>query len=334
MRNLNEIIDDSTMNWFLEKDNPSVRYFALTELLDCAKNNSDVVETKNAIMKSGIVPKILEQQNPVGYWGTEKKFYLEKYTGTVWQLIILAELAADQNDDRIKKACKFILDNSQDKESHGFSINSSGKDKCGRHSEVIPCLTGNMVYSLCKLGFLNDERVQKGIQWICQYQRYDDGVSDVPQGWPYDRFDTCWGKHTCHMGVVKSLKALAAISEEQRTSVVNKKIQELVEYVLIHHIYKKSHNLEITSKPGWLKLGFPLMYQTDVLEILKILTDLGCNDPRMQSAIEKVRSKQNSEKRWTLENTFNGKMLYDIEKKGESSKWVTLRAVEVLRRWV
>ena len=330
MKSVSNIIDDATLNWLLEKNNPSVRYYALTKLLGYSSNNDEVIEAKNEIMISGLVPQILKQQHEAGNWGNEKKFYLEKYSGTVWQLIILAELSADPSDERIKKACNFILDNSQDKESFGFSINSSGNEKGGRHSEVIPCLTGNMVFSLIKLGFLNDDRVQKAIQWICKYQRTDDGEENIPQGWPYERFEICWGKHTCHMGVVKSLKALAAIPEEKRTDIVKNKISELVEYVLMHHIYKKSHNLEKVSKPGWLKLGFPLMYQSDVLEILYILADLGSRDNRMESAIEKVNAKQNTTKRWKLENTYNGKMLYDIEEKGESSKWVTLRAVDVL----
>jgi hypothetical protein len=33
-----------------------------------------------------------------------------------------------------------------------------------------------------------------------------------------------------------------------------------------------------------------------------------------------------------LENTLNGKMWVDIEQKGKPSKWVTLRALRVLKR--
>jgi hypothetical protein len=39
--------------------------------------------------------------------------------------------------------------------------------------------------------------VQKAINWIAQYQRFDDSEGDTPKGWPYDRFEMCWGKHTC-----------------------------------------------------------------------------------------------------------------------------------------
>jgi len=102
----------------------------------------------------------------------------------------------------------------------------------GRHSEVIPCLTGNMVWSLIRLGCLSDPRVQRGINWIAEYQRFDDAIKNPPQGWPYDKFEICWGKHTCHMGAVKALKALAEIPSRARSKSVQRKIEEGVEHML------------------------------------------------------------------------------------------------------
>ncbi len=333
MKNIKEITNEETVAWLLEKENPSVRYFTLTRLLNSSESSLEVLETKQKIMTLGVVPKILKQQNEAGYWGEPKRFYLNKYSGTVWQLMILAELGADPANQQVRNAGEFILENSQDIESYGFAIHKSGKSAGGRHSEVIPCLTGNMVWSLIKLGFIDDIRVEKGIEWICQYQRSDDGITEAPARWPYERYDVCWGKHTCHMGVIKSLKALSAIPEEKRNRVIENKIEELAEYILVHHIYKKSHQLEKTSKPGWLKLGFPLMYQTDILEILGILVDLGYKDPRMNEAVEIVKSKQNQEHRWKLENTFNGKMIEDIETKGQNSKWITQKALNILMKY-
>ncbi len=327
---LEQVTDEKTIDWLLEKENPSVRYFTLTKLLGKNESDKEVLESKNDIMKIGIVPAILEKQNETGYWGEPMRFYSDKYSGTVWQLIVLAEMGADINNTQIKKACEFILDNSQDIESYGFAVNRSSKAGGGRHSEVIPCLTGNMIWSLIKLGYLNDDRVINGIGWICKYQRSDDNHYKVPKDWPYDRYEMCWGKHTCHMGVVKSLKALSAILKEQRNKAVKEKITILSEYILIHHIYKKSHDLKSISKPGWVKLGFPLMYQTDILEILGILADLDYHDPRMEDAIEKLKTKQNKDGRWNLENTFNGKMIKNVETKGKSSKWITLKALNVL----
>jgi hypothetical protein len=325
------ILKADPTTWLLEEDNPSVRYFTLTEILDKPISDSEVKEAKNAIMNIGIVPRILAKQKDNGYWETPRDFYTAKYRGTVWQLMILAELGADGRDDRIRKACEFILANSQNPESGGFSMWLSVKTGGGRRSGVIPCLTGNMVWSLIRFGYLEDPRVQLGINWIITYQRFDDGIKEAPKGWPYDRYVMCWGKHTCHMGAVKALKALAEVPPDKRSKEVEATIKNGVEHMLRHHIYKRSHDLSQVSKPGWLRFGFPLMYQTDALEILGILTKLGYRDERMQETVDLVVSKQDAQGRWKLESTFNGRFQVNIERKSELSKWITLNALKALK---
>jgi hypothetical protein len=327
------VLNTDPTEGLLEEDNPSVRYFALTEILDKTITDSQVQEAKNAIMTTGVVPKILAKQNSDGSWDKPSGFYTAKYKGTVWQLIILAELGADSYDNRIKRACEFMLVNSQEKASHGFSMATAQKTGGGRASGVIPCLTGNMVWSLIRLGYLQDSRVQAAVNWITAYQRFDDAEGTAPTGGIYDRYKMCWGKHTCHMGAAKALKALAEIPQSQRNSEVEATIRNGAEYFLKHHIYKQSHNLNKVSKPSWLHFGFPLMYQTDALEVLGILAKLGYKDPRMQEAVDLVASKQDAYGRWKLENTYNDRFQVKVERKGQDSKWVTLSALKALKRF-
>lgn len=326
-------MSDNIVEWLLEENNPSVRFFTLTSLLGKSLDDPKVSEAKKSIMEKGMVPKILSSQNDDGSWGIPERFYSDKYSGTVWTLLILAEMAANPADPRIRKACEFILEQSRDPESGGFSHIRSTKTLTGITSGVIPCLTGNMVYSLIKLGYLNDERVQKAIAWICRYQRADDGEEKTPTEKIYERYKVCWGRHSCHMGVAKTLKALAAIPEDERNSEISDKLSQFFEYFLKHHIYKKSHNLDAVSKPGWLKFGFPLMYQTDVLEMLGIFADLKIRDPRLEDAIGIVESKKTKDGLWMMENSNNGKMIVSVEKKGKPSKWITLKALKVLKEY-
>src|SRR4030042_4912423 len=104
MGNWKSLLKAEPTNWLLEEDNPSVRYFTLTEILDKPVSDSEVKEAKNAIMNIGLVPKILAKQNADGYWETPTAFYTAKYKGTSWQLIILAELGANEKDTRVRKA--------------------------------------------------------------------------------------------------------------------------------------------------------------------------------------------------------------------------------------
>lgn len=316
--------------WLLEPDNPSVRYFTLLDVLKCSPKDADVASAKRSIMRTGVVPRILARQKRGGYWGKAEDFYVRaKYRGTVWQFIMLAELGADGRDPRIRRACEFALNRIQDRESGGFAYR--GHRAGGRHDCVIPCLTGNMVWSLVRFGLLEDPRVRRGIDWITRCQRFDDGDGEAPRGWPYDNKEACWGRHTCHMGAVKALNALAEIPPRKRSREVRGVIEQGTEYLLKHHIFRQSHDLRRVSRADWLRFGFPLMWRTNALDILGILTRLGGRDRRMQEAIDLVVSKQDARGRWKLETTFNGRVLVNIEREGEPSKWVTLNALRALK---
>lgn len=320
--------------WLLEEENPSVRYFTLRDILDSPEDDRAVRSARREIMRRGTVPEVLEKQSSPAYAAAYPRFYTDKYDGLVWSLIVLAELGADATP-QIRAQCEYLLANAQETQDGGFSMHTAQRTGGGRITEVIPCLTGNMVWSLIRFGYLDDPRLQKAIAWMTRYARFNDGVEETPQVPPYDRFEMCWGKHVCHMGVVKILKALSAIPDEQRkTGDVGETIQKATEFLLMHHIYKRSHDLRRTSKPGWLKFGFPLMYQTDALEVLDILTGLGVHDSRMDEAVDAVVAKQDTMGRWHAENTFGSdRLLVPIGQKGEQSKWITLRAVRVLKRY-
>ena len=327
------MVQNSILDWLLETSDPAVRAATLTSLCQKSENDPEVLTTRKAMMASVPIAKILSLQNPDGSWGLEERFYDDKYTGSVWTLLTLAELGADPEDPRIHRACEFILGHSQDPDEYGFSMRQSAKTHAGLPGYVIPCLTGNLVYALIRFGYLQDERIQNAIAWILKYQQADDGSLHGPQDPIVKRLEPCFGRHTCHMGVAKALKALAAIPGGLRTPAVTAKIGELAEYFLIHHLYRKSHDLAQISKPGWLHFGFPLMYQTDILELLEIFATLHLRDPRLDDAIAVVAGKQDAEGRWLLENSYNGKMLIRIEQKGTPSKWITLKALNVLREY-
>jgi hypothetical protein len=317
-------------DWLVEKENPSVRYFTLKDILGKAENDPDVKDAREKIMTTGIVPRILEKQNADGSWGVPENFYVNaKYKGTVWNIITLAELGADGKDQRTKKTAEFIIARSQDKQSGGFAY-TSGEDG-GDHERVIPCLTGNMVFSLIRFGYLDDPAVKHGIDWITKYQRFDDGIEQEPKGWPYQRFPNCWGKHTCHMGAVKSLKALAEIPVGQRNKAVNETIKKGAEYLLIHHLYKSSHDPSVAAKRFWANFGFPTLWKIDALEMLGIIVKLGYHDERMQDAIDLLVSKQDELGTWKMEKSWNSRLLVSLEKDDKPSKWITLNALRVLK---
>lgn len=63
-----------------------------------------------------------------------------------------------------------------------------------------------------------------------------------------------------------------------------------------------------------------------------MLVSLGYgSDPRLAQARRLILSKEDGQGRWLLERSLNGKMWVDLEQKSKPSKWVTLRALRVLK---
>lgn len=327
--------------WLLEPDNPSVRYFTLNELFQLSESDTDVLETKELIMSHGVIPRILNKQTPTGNWyypKTVKKYgnsslvdcgYLPKYRGTIWQLLIFAELGAVGRDPRIQKACDYVLERIY-MEQNGEGFFTFDPTLTSTYSQA-PCFAGNMVFSFSRLGYKNDNRIKKALDWLIKYQRFDDGEWATPNEWPYKgRRDRCFGSHSCYMGCIKALKAITTVSPEERTKQMHDFIQKGAEFFLRHHIYKKSHNLTKIIKKGYDQMSFPTMYHSDFLEILLVLTDLGIHDERMSDAIELLLSKQTANGQWILERTPRY-MLTKIETRGKESKWITYRALKILK---
>ena len=323
-------VPPETLDWLLEENNPSVRFNTLVSLLGRSPNGSNARDARRKLMARGPVPAILAEQQPDGGWAPRHRLYTSKYWGTVWTLLVLAELGADPDDPRVGRACEHVLESSWVPETGGFAVRPGyvgGDDK-----HAIPCLAGNMVFSLIRLGRLKDPRVQKSIEWIAEHMRYDDGDSEPPANHRYRRDEMCYGSHTCFHAVVKGLKALAEVPEETRSAAVRRCIRLGGEFMLRHRVYRSSRNPRRIGRAGWASFGFPNMWNTDALEILDILAALGFDDPRMEQALDLVEKKRDSRGRWKLDHTWNGKMQVNIERKGRPSKWVTLRALRALSR--
>jgi hypothetical protein len=325
-----DIIDDKTVDWLLGTDNPSVRYWTLVGILGKHPSDQEVVSAQGAIMNSACVKSIIKAMDPEGYWGKSNDLYNPKYTATTHNLLILAELGATPTP-AIQKAVGHIF-LGQRKSGHFLmdipktpkGYESTVKDAC--------CYDGNILFYLLHFGYLEDPHVQRLISFQEDYYSKDEGGWKC-RGYPINPagvFPT-----NCYMGRVKMLRALASIPAEKRSKRISEIITQEVEVVLENGVYKYLRNPDGSrkEKAGWKRFGFPLFYQSDVLEVLDTLTRLGVRDDRMQDSMTLVETLRGEDGRWVLKDSFNGKMLCDIEEKGQPSKWITLRALRVLGRF-
>lgn len=279
-------------------------------------------------MSSGPVEKILAKQQPAGYWGNEEEFYqCSKYKGTSWNLIVLSELEAVGEDPRIRKACNSILICCQERTSGGFSYKGTAENG-GTHPGIIPCLTSNMVHALTYFGMLDDPRVQSGYDWLVKYQRFTDHLLKEKAA-PYAR-DLCWRPRDCRSGAVKCLRAYSVVPEEKRGHGMKLSIGKGIDYVLTTCLGVENGGIDKNIRPEWLKLGIPHVWNTDILEIATVLKALKVEDDLLTEVKAKIISLMDPEMRLVQNGPFANRFLTRVEKVGEPSGLLTIKAYSLL----
>jgi hypothetical protein len=341
MSNLSSL-DASALTWLLEPDpaNPGVRYFALAGLLDRPAGDPELVTARQGVMSSGPVPAILDAQFPEGYWNHPGNAYAPKYRGTNWSVIFLAMLGAEPADKGVRAGGGYLLEHSR-AASGRFRFTGSAASNV-----MVHCLEGNLCAALLDLGWLGDPRLDEALEGMA---RSVTGLGMAPaedrqapvrfyrSGNSGPGFLCSANNHLpCAWGAVKVLLALGKVPPESRTpAVTSATIAATGDFLLGRDPAVADYPTPFGGKPNgsWFKFGYPLGYVTDVLQNLEALAAAGFGaDPRMASGLDLVRRKQDAKGRWKMEYTYNGKMWADVETLGQPSKWVTLRALRVLKR--
>lgn len=333
-------------SWLLESDNPSVRYLALRHLLRLPVDHVEVQLARAAIPSSPTVVRIFARQSPEGYWGDPTSPYQPKYKATYWTLMLLGHLGLSISDRRIQRAVEYIFQ---------FQQPEGGFAECGEagarreyaavinrkraqhrkipseeafvadllHQMTLSCLTGNMIATLLRLGYGDHPRLWSAVEWLVSIQHSDGGW--LCPYWKAHIHD----KHSCFHGTICALEGLAEIPPQRRSPQIQGALARGAEFLLMHHLYRSDHHDWQIINPRWLELAFPWFWGYSILRGLWVLTGVEVDDERMQDALAILHAKQRDDGRWALEKVPSP-MQATLEKKGQPSKWVTLKALEVL----
>jgi len=300
-----QVLYSDVIPWLMERDAPSVRYWTLTKLLDRAEDEDEVVEARQAIMESGPAVEILSRYAGDGRWEGERSYYTYKYTSTHWQLLLLAELAADGSDERIAAACQRMIEEVGDAERF----------------TVWPCFHGNLIGYLHALGHAADERVrgfeaelaQAGAagKWCCENN------GDLPCAW----------------GGARALWGFGQMPAEERDGAIQEAIESGVRFLGRFKLREGNYPSSGARHKLWDKVSFPLFYQSDVLFTLRALADLGQlgAKPTFRKAVEWLADRASSDWRWNGNSPYNSRMWTSLEKRRRPSKWITWQALYVIK---
>ncbi len=215
----------------------------------------------------------------------------------------------------------------------------------GKHSGMIQCLEGNLCTALLDLGWpLTDVRFGEALDWLARSitgegiapsKERDAPVRYLRSGNSGPGFSCSANDHLpCAWGAVKAMLALSKVPENARTPSMQAAVKVGADFLLGNDPAVADYPMGYSEKPSrsWFRFGYPVGYVTDVLQNLETLTALGYGgDPRLSPTVDLIFGKRDAQGRWKMEYPYNGKTWVDVEEKGQPSKWVSFRALNVLK---
>ena len=298
--------------WLLEKDNPVVRCWVLRDLVGgCQK---EVETARQQALRSEVVQEIFHQQEPEGHWESPDNMHAPHYTSTVYQLTLLGDIGATAADDRVVRGVETVLKTQRD--DGGFPGHDPHKCAYG------PYDIGLIVRFMHQFGLGAYPEVARMYEWIEQEQTPDGGwvgakghCKPTPQGCLNATANIMWG--------------LASSGEFVGTDVARRGIEFLTEAMPSH----PDSGSELSYPQFW-------SFWIDHVKVTEIYLKLGvsANEEPLRACLDNILALQEDDGWWLErrgpypEKHENCTRMHKLfPKKGEPSKWVTAKAMSVLR---
>jgi hypothetical protein len=242
--------------------------------------------------------------DPIDFWGRRARPFYGGAIGTQATLGLLAELGLPRLP-QVQAACENLLEYGQ-LDDGGFSYD-------GAPDHQMVCSTGNSIRTLVYFGYGGDERVNGALDYLVT-RASTPGALACP---------LC-EEDVCRWGLVKALSGFASLPRETRTPEHTQAIENLVNSLLDYEFDFEERD------SNWLQFGFPLDYESDLVELCDILSALGYGpDPRLDLLMSLVMAARTDDGRWIKRY---GTRALQVEKRGSPSKWITIRALRAARR--
>jgi hypothetical protein len=306
------------LDWLLDSD-PAIRWQVLRDLADAP---ADVVAAERArVATEGWGARLLALQGDDGHWAGGACFparslnWREQNNGQPWTatlptLQLLSDFGVDPSAERVRRAVARVAEHCR--WEHAGQPFFSG--------EVEPCINGRTV----TLGTYFQQDVGQVVARLVGEQLDDGGWNcEAENGSVRSSFATT-------INVLEGLLAYErAIGGFPELIAARRRGQE---YLLERRLFRRKSTGAIVN-PAWLQFSFPARWHYDILRALDYFRSAGdAPDPRLAEAIDVVRSRQQADGTWPLENTHRGQVHFELEDgDGRPSRWNTLRALRVLR---
>lgn len=307
------------LDWLLDSD-PAIRWQALRDLADAP---ADVVAAERArVATTGWGARLVAARDDDGQWAggacfpgpgrrtQDADLPGQPWTSTLHTLELLREFGLDPSSELAIETVALIRANCR--------WEYAGEPFF--EGEVEPCINGRTV----GLGAYFGQDVEPLVARLLSEQLDDGGWNcETENGSVRSSFDT----------TICVLDGLLAFEQANGTSTdVREARRRGEEYLLERRLFRRLSTGEVV-KQSYLQFSFPTRWHYDVLRGLDYFRAGGePPDARIDEAIDLVRSSQQPDGSWLLENSHPGEVHFQLEDgDGQPSRWNTLRALRVLR---
>lgn len=306
------------LDWLLDAD-PAIRWQALRDLSDAPA--AEVAAERARVAGEGVGARLLGQQDADGRWGGAA--WNRGWDSTMHVLWLLRELGIEPDAPAVVRAVEHVRQH--------VTWKGCGPPECDANAffdgEVEPCINGQVAAA----GACFRQDVDAIVARLVAGQQPDGG-------WNCERGSTRSSFNTTICVLEALLEYERAAPDGALTTDAARARRLGEEFLLERRLFRRRSTGEVIAvdrKGGadWRQFAFPCWWHYDVLRGLDYLRAAGrLPDTRAADAIDLVASKRGRDGRWTLDVQHAGRMPVDLgERAGDASRWITLRALRVLR---
>lgn len=301
------------MEWLLEGD-VSIQYQTHRDLLGVIKP-----ELQDRITTEGFGKRLLDKQQSDFHWGGG--FYFYKWINTHYTLLELRRLNI-KTSNRIMKAINDIALNSKTKDG-GITPNP----EVWHFSDV--CVNGMLLFTMCYFGI--DEMILHSVIDFIILQQLPDGGFNC--NFNYKKYGAKHSSLHSTVSLIEGLNEYINNDYNYRVEELVKIRNEAIEFILMHKLYK-SDKTGLIIKKSFTMLSYPPRWKYDILRAFEAFMNAAIPyDDRMDDALEIILKKRRKDGTWPVQAKHQGRVHFDMEKIGESSRWNTLRVLRVIKHF-
>jgi hypothetical protein len=301
---------DDVLAWLLDGD-VAVRYQTTRDLLQ-----HDDLRLRARIATEGDGAAILAARQSDGHWG--RGFYQPKWTSSHYALLELRNLGLDPANPAAQETVAMIL---RDHKSRDGGVDPR---VTVRRSDA--CVNGMTLNYAAWFG-APEADLASVVDCLLAGQIPDGG------------FNCRRGPEVRHSSMHTTLSVLEGITGYERAG-HRHRLADLVaardssvEFLLRHRLFRSERGGAVI-RPEFLRLHHPTRWYYDILRCLDALADAGVPyDPRMDEALDVLGRRRSPDGRWKVNRGYPGETHLPPPRAGTPNRWVTLRALRVLRAY-